>query len=266
MSKKKIALTLCAVALTGVLAVGGSLAYFTDETEKVTNVFTTNDKELSGKIVESFDEEKAESFLPGDAIYKEPVLKNDADSINAWAAIKVDILIDDKTVSYNDFKNNYAVISYLENEGFNLNDFELIQGDYNSSASLVFAYKNIITPGSSSTPIFDNVDVNIGIETVVSSKYKNKQIYREVEAQCQNAVQFEDGKWYVLVESGREVYDNSTNYYLKNENGELQAVSVDYELPKFEIKVQGYMIQADNVDYNTAKSELIAFVGNNSDN
>ena len=94
MSKKKIALTLCAVALTGVLAVGGSLAYFTDETEKVTNVFTTNDKELSGKIVESFDEEKAESFLPGDAIYKEPVLKNDADSINAWAAIKVDILID----------------------------------------------------------------------------------------------------------------------------------------------------------------------------
>ena len=266
MSKKKIALTLCAVALTGVLAVGGSLAYFTDETEKVTNVFTTNDKELSGKIVESFDEEKAESFLPGDAIYKEPVLKNDADSINAWAAIKVDILIDDKTVSYNDFINNYAVISYLENEGFNLNDFELIQGDYNSSASLVFAYKNIITPGSSSTPIFDNVDVNMGIKTVVSSKYKNKEIYREVEEQCENAVQFEDGKWYVLVESGREVYDNSTNYYLKNENGELQAVSVDYELPKFEIKVQGYMIQADNVDYNTAKSELIAFVGNNSDN
>ena len=144
MSKKKIALTLCAVALTGVLAVGGSLAYFTDETEKVTNVFTTNDKELSGKIVESFDEDKAESFLPGDAIYKEPVLNNDADSINAWAAIKVDILIDDQVVSYNDFKNNYAVISYLENEGFNLNDFELIQGDYNSSASLVFAYKNII--------------------------------------------------------------------------------------------------------------------------
>ena len=266
MSKKKIALTLCAVALTGVLAVGGSLAYFTDETEKVTNVFTTNDKELSGKIVESFDEDKAESFLPGDAIYKEPVLNNDADSIKAWAAIKVDILIDDQVVSYNDFKNNYAVISYLENEGFNLNDFELIQGDYNSSASLVFAYKNIIAPGSSSTPIFDNVDVNMGIKTVVSSKYKNKEIYREVEEQCENAVQFEDGKWYVLVESGREVYDNNTNYYLKNENGELQAISVDYELPKFEIKVQGYMIQAENVDYNTAKSELIAFVGNNSDN
>ena len=266
MNRKKIALTLCAVAMTGVLAVGGSLAYFTDETEKVTNVFTTNDKELTGKIVEEFDEEKAESFFPGEAIYKQPWLQNDGDSIDAWAAIKVDILVGDQVVSYNDFKNNYAVISYLENEGFNLNDFELIQGDYDSNGSLVFACKNIVKPGTTTAPIFDNVDVNIGIETVVSSKYKNKQIYREVEAQCQNAVQFDDGKWYVLVDSGREVYDNSTKYYLKNQNGELQVVSVDYELPKFEIKVQGYMIQAENVDYNTAKSELIALVGNNSDN
>ena len=266
MKKKKIALTICAVAITGVLAVGGSLAYFTDQTQQVKNFFTTNDKELKGRIVESFDEKKAESFLPGDVVYKVPTLTNDENSIDAWAAIKVDIQIDGRNVSYNDFKNNYALISYMSNAGFNLNDFELIQGEYENTDSLVFIYKNVLSSGSSTAALFDNVSVNAGVKTVVSSKYKTENVYREVESGTSDAVQLDDGKWYVKVDSGREIYDSSTTYYIKNSSGNMEAVDVNYELPKFEVKVQGYMIQADNVDYATAKSELIALIENNANN
>ena len=38
MNKKKIALTACATALVGTLAVGGTLAYFTAQTNTVENL------------------------------------------------------------------------------------------------------------------------------------------------------------------------------------------------------------------------------------
>ena len=61
MNKKKIALTACATALVGTLAVGGTLAYFTAQTNTVENVFTGNNKDLKGIIVERFDKETAEA-------------------------------------------------------------------------------------------------------------------------------------------------------------------------------------------------------------
>ena len=60
MNKKKMALTACAAALVGTLAVGGTLAYFTAQTNTVENVFTGNNKDLKGIIDEHFNKKIAE--------------------------------------------------------------------------------------------------------------------------------------------------------------------------------------------------------------
>ena len=129
MNKKKIALTACAIALVGTLAVGGTLAYFTAQTNTVENVFTGNNKDLKGIIDERFDKETAESYTPGDVIYKEPWLENKTDSIDAWVAVKVDIDAEGNTVSYDDFAKTYATIQTKTAngqfvDGFNTTDFE----------------------------------------------------------------------------------------------------------------------------------------------
>lgn len=272
MRKKKVAITICAIAITCVLAVGGSLAYFTDQTEKVKNVFTSNDIELSGKMDESFDEETAEKFLPGDAIYKIPVLTNDKDSIDAWSAIKVDIFVDGNKVSYDKFVSDFAEIKSKNSngemiDGFNISpdSFELISGSYDSEDSLVFFYNDILSAGESTQPIFDEVKINTGIKTVITTKTNEKRIYKEVQKGTSNAEQI-DGKWYVLVNVEKDEYDSSSSYYVKGTSGKLEKVDADFELPELEIKVQGYMIQAENVDAETAKTGLLALIGKNSDN
>ena len=105
----------------------------------------------------------------------------------------------------------------------------------------------------------------MGIKTVFRKEYSYKTINEETDRQSDNSVQLDDGKWYILVDTTKAVYNSDKKYYLQDDNG-LSEVSIDYVLPKLEITVQGYMIQAANVDYDTAKTELASFVGNNSDN
>ena len=42
-------------------------------------------------------------------------------------------------------------------------------------------------------------------------------------------------------------------------DGKLVDADID-KLPKFEVNVSGYMVQAENVDYDTAVAELTALV------
>ena len=69
--KKKVALTAAAVALVGTLAVGGTLAWFTD-TETATNVVTTGHVDISVMEKDSAGdtyEEKNDSGLTLDGKY-----------------------------------------------------------------------------------------------------------------------------------------------------------------------------------------------------
>lgn len=72
MKKKITALCLC-VALLAVAVVGASLAYFTDETGTVENVFTLGDVKID--IREVFDEDNA-VLVPGKDINKDVFVKN----------------------------------------------------------------------------------------------------------------------------------------------------------------------------------------------
>lgn len=262
MNKKKVMLGLGTVSMVGALAVGGTLAYLTNVTETVTNVFTSGNDDLGGKIVEEFESNKASSFLPGDAIKKVPQIQNDADSVEAWVAVKVtvkdttyaDTNNDAEVISYDEFTKKYGKISTASVDGFNTTDYEEITPAGVTDYKL-FVYKSTVPAGSSTREIFDTVTINAGIESVISNDYKTTDVYKEVVAGTDGAVEI-DGKYYVKVDTKTEKVDTSTKYYVKDASGNTVTETDVITLPKFDIDVKGYMVQAQNVDFATAKAQL----------
>ena len=98
--KKKVALTAAAVALVGTLAVGGTLAWFTD-TEIATNVVTTGHVDISVMEKDSEAgtyEEKNDSgltlngkYVPNATVDKFVTVKNNNNSSKAWIRVKIEM-------------------------------------------------------------------------------------------------------------------------------------------------------------------------------
>lgn len=98
--KKKVALTAAAVALVGTLAVGGTLAWFTD-TEIATNVVTTGHVDISVMEKDSAAgtyEEKNDSgltlngkYVPNATVDKFVTVKNNNNSSKAWIRVKIEM-------------------------------------------------------------------------------------------------------------------------------------------------------------------------------
>lgn len=86
-SRKQKLISICAILVLAVIAIGGTLAYFTDE-EEVTNVFTVGDLDVG--LEEEWDPEDGENMVPGDTIVKEPVIT--ALSGNSYMRVIVTIL------------------------------------------------------------------------------------------------------------------------------------------------------------------------------
>ena len=255
MNKKKIALTACATALVGTLAVGGTLAYFTAQTNTVENVFTGNNKDLKGIIDERFDKETAESYTPGDVIYKEPWLENKTDSIDAWVAVKVDIDAEGNAVSYDDFVAKYATIQTKTADG------QFVDG-FNTTNYKFFVYNTVVKAGDKTKNIFDQVTVNAQIKKVFNSETAEKTVWKEVtkaDYDSSSATKKEiSGKYYVQESVTSSTYDSKADYFVDKE-GKLENVNI-FRLPKFNVNVTGYMVQADNVEKDEAVKELTALV------
>lgn len=92
--KKKVALTAAAVALVGTLAVGGTLAWFTD-TEEATNVVTMG--EVDVKLSEDGGNDgiiqngglKYDDVMPGDEFQKKVTIENLEQA--AWVRAKINV-------------------------------------------------------------------------------------------------------------------------------------------------------------------------------
>lgn len=102
MKKKSIALTLTAVMLALAVGIGGTIAYFTDKTENVQNTFTTGKVEITldeAEVIQDGDtwtasnkrvkENKYETVYPGAVLPKDPTIHVNADSQEAYVAMKV---------------------------------------------------------------------------------------------------------------------------------------------------------------------------------
>lgn len=82
--KKKIAISIVAVALVLCCAIGGTLAWLTDKTGPVTNTFTVGDINID------LDETTSDyKMVPGNTIAKDPKVTVEAGSEACWLFVKV---------------------------------------------------------------------------------------------------------------------------------------------------------------------------------
>lgn len=91
MKKKTVALLLACVMALGV-AIGGTMAWLTDDTEAVVNTFTVGD--INIELTESDTDangNRAYSFIPGETLKKDPKVTVEANSEDCWLFIKLDV-------------------------------------------------------------------------------------------------------------------------------------------------------------------------------
>lgn len=82
--KKKIAISIVAVALVLCCAIGGTLAWLTDKTDPVTNTFTVGD--INIELKETTSDYK---MVPGNTIAKDPKVTVKANSEACYLFVKV---------------------------------------------------------------------------------------------------------------------------------------------------------------------------------
>ena len=92
--KKKIALSIAAIALVICCAVGGTLAWLTDQTASVKNTFTVGNIDItlteSEGVTSSNPQEGTFKMVPGNTIAKDPKVTVVAGSEACWLFVKVE--------------------------------------------------------------------------------------------------------------------------------------------------------------------------------
>ena len=270
MNKKKVALTACATALVGTLAIGGTLAYLTSRTNTVENVFTGEDHNLGGRIDEKFDEETAFRYMPGDLIVKEPVLENLKDSVDAYVAVKVDFTKDGNAINYDTFKQD-ATVAYKGAEGFNTENWKEVAVD--GADYKFFVYKDVVKSGTKTAPIFDHVQIDKQIKVEFNQASKTTTVWKEVTKADydkatgnKQALKTSDDendvvKYYVETSVTKETFDPEENYFVIDKDGNVTPSDLK-KLPDLKVNVSGYMVQAKNLTLEEATSELVNLVKN----
>lgn len=177
---------------------------------------------------------------------------------------KSKINVADETISYDEFAKNYGTIqtkfSDTYKDGFNTGDngaFEELNTD--GKDYKLFIYKQEVPKNTATADIFDRVEILSGVKSVYASSTETKNVWKEVKKadyDASSAQKKEDNGRYFVLESSvsSTTYDPEADYFV-DKNGKLTSVSLG-KLPHFDIDVTGYMVQSQNVDYETAKTEL----------
>lgn len=240
-NKKRIVTTIGAMALTAVLAVGGTLAYLSAVTETATNTFSSS-KNITTKLEEEFKPEEAENYTPGKVIAKVPTMTNTSAEESVWMAVSLDYTNGASSITYNEFKE------YAEIQGLNTTDWTLIADA--ATGQQLFMYNTTLAPNAETNAIFTGVKVNAGIKEVKKFGTEGKIIYTKDAS----------GK-LIDVKDETTIVDEVT--YYDAAGNVISATDVKNGLPTFEIVVKGFAVQESGVDKDTAASELITLAEKN---
>lgn len=153
--KKKI-VTLCVViCLLAVAAIGGTLAYFTDN-ETATNVFTM------GKVDIELTETEwvaPDAVYPGIAYKKNPVVKNVGDD-SAW--IRVDVTLSD-AAAFITAAGKYQItdlsVIFDEHDETKWTRAEIVQDAEKDTLTYSYYYNDLLEAGESTDAIFTQVKI-----------------------------------------------------------------------------------------------------------
>lgn len=169
--KKKVALTAAAVALVGTLAVGGTLAWFTD-TETATNVVTMGKVDIllkedggtDGNKVTSPEGLEYKNVMPGDKFQKAVSIENKGN--DAYVRVKIVVsgndvilnsLVDSKEEPNKD--NDITFLKKVDNE-FNALDLNWTKGTINGE-DVCYAYVPtfLLSDKKTEETIFDKIQI-----------------------------------------------------------------------------------------------------------
>lgn len=151
--RRKVALTAAAVAMVGTLAVGGTLAWFTD-TETATNVVTTGNVDIAlnenggDDGVADGDGLKYEDVMPGDVFDKKVTIANEGNDAYVRATIEVEG-IDMTGTEAIEFMINNGKVSGL-NWNYDAED---------EVSTAIVEHKGIFREGAGEWVIFDSIKV-----------------------------------------------------------------------------------------------------------
>lgn len=249
-SKKRLAATLGAMALTAVLAVGGTLAYLSTITNTEENKFSSAGN-ITGELTETdweYGKDGWTDYLPGDSTGKNPVI--DLTDTKVYAAVGMKVVCKDadgKVITFEDFQKKYASVSTDGTAGTSTKWTKMD----NMADGSDFYYYNTTVKGGATDPLFTDVTILQGIKTVYYNTTANKTItvYKTDENgnKVGDPISVETGET-IIVESGEKVY-------IDNGDGTSTEVTGDVKLPSFQIDVTGYAVQADNQDKASAPTE-----------
>lgn len=185
--RKSMKRMLIAVAFMLALSASVTVAFLSNVTESVTNVFAS-EKNIALELREpnwdgyTFDDLyptnvtpgtetkpgcsdcgllKAKNYQPGDIIAKNPMVKNTSDDVNEWIAIKVQYIDEDgKAVGKETFNSKYAKTSYQDGKEFNEKYQKIaVDADYE-----LYLYNTELSSASVSEALFSSVMVNSSLQ------------------------------------------------------------------------------------------------------
>lgn len=148
MSQRAKTMLICGLC-SGLLVVGGLMAYFVD-VEEVINKFVLSDNGLDVELVEPSWEPDPEGVLPGDSYAKDPTIQNTDASISAWAVAEVAVpmgSIDGATVELFD-------IGGLDTANWTQIGTAVVEDGH---MVYTYGYNTAVDPGDSTTALFENV-------------------------------------------------------------------------------------------------------------
>lgn len=188
MKKKNVLMIALSLCLVAIIAVGGTLAYFTDTTDSKVNTFTTG--MVGIEIVDETPVVGGEDFvigdkdpdtgditysevMPGDVISKVVGVTLDEDSQDAWIAIKVDVTATPAEGSALSPANARAAVWSLIDKQVKTNDWEYqaIAGIDDVDTSRVYYFKNPVAPNFAVQPDPETQeDVKVAVPNILFEK------------------------------------------------------------------------------------------------
>ncbi len=154
---KKMGLRMGALALLGVIAIGGSLAYLTDS-EQTVNKFQVGKVDIELEEP-NWNEEENQKIEPSQVIPKDPTVSNVGVN-DAYVYVEVQIPMEDVITAAEDGTREadgeavyQELFTFTANEKWTLISKEEINGNM----VYTYSYDEILAPGASTNPLFDSV-------------------------------------------------------------------------------------------------------------
>ncbi len=182
MSKKKVLLSVLATAMIVTVSIGATMALLRDTTETVTNTFTS-DKSISISLREPLWDgydfstpdadyprgteatsddatlgfNMAQHYMYGDAIPKDPTVKNTTTDEDVYVAVTVDCSVSGNAITVDDFTTKIGTIKT------NTNWIKI--GDVGTKSIYMYgtsedAATAVAAGGTTQTPVFSQVELN----------------------------------------------------------------------------------------------------------